>query len=219
MPRDYLYHVAETFTSIQGEGVWTGTYMHFIRLAGCNVGCYAKPEDTYSTCRSALGQPFQCDTNYRQQFTATAAEMLSRVPTIDHICVTGGEPFLHNLQPLIEAAGAREIHIETSGTKVIPNYVDDMEAWVTCSPKQGFLRENVRRVSEWKFIVGKPDDIAQLYAFLDTNRVPLEAPVFLQPINGVDTIDDAALQLVLACIERNPQFRLSVQMHKYLRMR
>src|SRR5271170_6427812 len=35
---DKKYPVSEIFTSIQGEGVYTGTVMTFIRLAGCSVG-------------------------------------------------------------------------------------------------------------------------------------------------------------------------------------
>lgn len=33
------YPVMETFTSVQGEGAFSGVPSFFIRLAGCNVGC------------------------------------------------------------------------------------------------------------------------------------------------------------------------------------
>ena len=32
------YRLAEIFTSVQGEGGFTGAPMTFIRMAGCNVG-------------------------------------------------------------------------------------------------------------------------------------------------------------------------------------
>ncbi len=34
-----MYFVNEIFTSLQGEGYWTGTPMVFLRFAGCNLRC------------------------------------------------------------------------------------------------------------------------------------------------------------------------------------
>jgi len=31
--------VMESFYTLQGEGHWQGSAAHFIRLAGCDVGC------------------------------------------------------------------------------------------------------------------------------------------------------------------------------------
>jgi 7-carboxy-7-deazaguanine synthase len=140
--------VAEVFHSIQGEGVWTGTAMLFVRLAGCNVGTYANdlgPADVpdpktagisladlpllqsrqHSICRTADGQAFLCDTDYHRSADMTIEEILSELRE-KHVCVTGGEPLLHGsaLRELFDALAERNImtHIETSGTRPLGEF-------------------------------------------------------------------------------------------------
>lgn len=236
--RDKVYPLAETFTSIQGEGVYTGTLMHFVRLAGCNVGKYMTPEQfdnnqafrihpadfklatelQHSICRSVFGQHFLCDTNYHMAYRATAEEIMAAAGKVDHVCITGGEPFMHDLMPLLELPGGRQFHIETSGTKPIPVEIAQL-AWITCSPKSGYLMENTPRVDEFKFVIAELSDIDRLHQFLDDNAVDDEKPIYLQPINNVTQVNGGAIDLVMACIERWPQFRLSAQLHKYLGVR
>jgi 7-carboxy-7-deazaguanine synthase len=36
---DQTYPVMEIFYTLQGEGAWAGHAAHFVRLAGCDVGC------------------------------------------------------------------------------------------------------------------------------------------------------------------------------------
>jgi 7-carboxy-7-deazaguanine synthase len=222
----HKYPIAETFTSIQGEGVYCGTPMHFIRLAGCNVGVYPKREASsgdpfplYSKCTSVLGAEFECDTNYRTQTYLTVEELLGEIPSaIQHICITGGEPFLHDLEPLI-ANCDRTIHIETSGTKLIPQEESLSNIWITCSPKAGFLRTNGLSVNEWKFVVSGPADIPKIEQFFEGLVCFADAPVFLQPINCTNEVDPANLQMVRELVMQHPCFRLSAQLHKFLGVR
>lgn len=233
---DKLYPIAETFTSLQGEGVWCGTLMHFIRLAGCNVGQYSGEGDGYltmqpsdlplfrekrhSVCQTALGQRFLCDTNYHRECTASATFLAQQAKQgdVEHVCITGGEPFLHDLQPLCEELAPLEIHVETSGTLEIPEWTSE-GVWVTCSPKKGYQQTNTPRVDEFKFVIGSLEDEEALHDFLEWAAVPVGAPVFVQPVNNIETINKENLDRVLAIIERNPQWRLSVQLHKILGVR
>ena len=110
------YPISEIFTSWQGEGLWSGTRMTFIRFAGCNVGKPivgtpsnlprdSKYKNTASygllpiwqeECTSWDGRKFLCDTDFRVKERLTAEEIVSRVPEgIIHIVFTGGEPLLH----------------------------------------------------------------------------------------------------------------------------
>lgn len=76
------------FWTIQGEGVLMGEPMIFVRLAGCSVGCDF------------------CDTDYSVAERGTVDEIARRVVACDPgktkwIWVTGGEPTIHNLTPLV----------------------------------------------------------------------------------------------------------------------
>jgi len=228
-----VYPIAETFLSIQGEGFYTGVMMNFIRLAGCNVGRYKNdlpivadllPSDLklyesgkHSMCETALGQRFLCDTDYHRSERCSAEYLMEKV-TADHICITGGEPFMHDLFPIIEAAGWRQVHIETSGTLPIPNDYCG-HAWITCSPKRDFVLQNINLVDEWKFVIGGLEDIDKLLHFIDACKLGDEARIYLQPVNHVNSVNPRMLELVLACIEKYPHFMLSAQLHKYLGVR
>jgi len=250
-----IYPIAETFHSVQGEARWAGTPMFFIRLAGCNVGEYLRgsflpniqvvekelpllTNHEHSVCTTVTGQKFLCDTDYRTAERLTEADILSRWQTVKepHVCITGGEPFLHNLTPLVlvlQKQGVM-IHIETSGTKPIAfppdadldfpevGEVDWKQIWVTCSPKKGFLPELLPRINEVKLLIGGDFDKAWvqrgLQKFLETMQVTSEF-IYLQPINGVMEAIDSSLKLCLDLLQEYPQLKLSAQLHKYISQR
>lgn len=251
------YPVAETFYSIQGEGVWTGTPMFFVRLAGCNVGKYAEvgahgdissnlispyavktagdfqllQDKRNAVCTSHQGERFLCDTDYHMTEKLTAAQLVGM--TADErshtMLVTGGEPFLHDLDSLMSMAineGGMRFHIETSGTKPIslmqtvsrrrtkpPHF---SKVWITCCPKEGFLDANYWVVDEWKFLVGPSFNPESVHSFLKKGD---KRPVFIQPINGVNEPDHEATSRCVEIVKQNPTWRLSAQLHKYLRER
>lgn len=228
--------IAEMFESIQGEGVYAGHLMHFIRLAGCNVGKYVSVDTEpnhglrvllgnhpkHSICTSALGTRFLCDTDYHAHEKLDLVAALQR-SSIRRVCMTGGEPFLHDMAIIcarILGAG-KEPHIETSGTLPIPEEVGDA-AYVVCSPKAGFLPANLHHIHEFKFVVGPSLGTVvnawdRILAVVDWS----EAPIFLQPINGVHDLDQASLDFALQMLRAAPASKeaaLSVQLHKLLRM-
>lgn len=226
------YPVAETFASIQGEGLWTGTPMFFIRLAGCNVGKFEKPSEmddlnlgnlrifnsNHSICTSAGGEKFLCDTDYYRRFDSTPEELLALCMQYKHACLTGGEPFIHNLDPLLAVFDRKiMVHVETSGTKPIPNY--DQFAWITCSPKDGFDYSLLTNdlVDEWKILVGPKfnEQWAREFAAADTHK----RPFYIQPIGDINSHLKENVQHCLELLKRNPEWRLSGQMHKWLEVR
>ncbi len=80
--------------TIQGEGKLNGIPSLFIRLAGCNLHC---------TWQTPLGNTCECDTTYasfkiENTSTSTVEEIVKIIKinqgNIDHIVITGGEPFL-----------------------------------------------------------------------------------------------------------------------------
>jgi 7-carboxy-7-deazaguanine synthase len=233
------YKLAEHFDSIQGEASYAGQHQYFIRLAGCNVGKYTKAESSdfrvyeklnelrvlnpkHSLCTSALSNEFLCDTNYFSTETFSETELISKVVKAKAkvICITGGEPFLWNLSPLVMAAWDADIrvHVETSGTLPFTQDVD----WIVCSPKLGFLEENLYYVNEWKFVIGKdlnisPQEVVdRIKAIIKDSKVK----VYLSPINGINTIDKVNSDFAFEVVKLGEDnWRMCTQSHKVFGMR
>lgn len=233
-----MYAIAEKFKSPQGEGIYTGTPMAFLRFRGCSVGkriCQACDTDFDKTLPWRGGGEFSAD-----QLLAWAGEY-------KHICLTGGEPLDQDLDPLFDLAGPeRMFHIETSGTKKLPRFRRIIKPWVCVSPKPGFREDVVMEADEVKVIVNGLGEITEklrmdIGKLLGSNsagepyimdehgfRWPtledalrwasMGKTVFLQPRNGKFEVEKQNLLYVLDLLRDHPQLRLSVQLHKLLKV-
>lgn len=108
---DAVLAVAETFSSIQGEGILAGVPSYFIRLSGCNLRC--------AWCDT----PYASWTPEAVPRTVGDAAREAVASGLRHAVVTGGEPMLAPaLVPLCDALADAGIHvtIETAGTIVRP---------------------------------------------------------------------------------------------------
>jgi organic radical activating enzyme len=105
--------VAETFSSLQGEGLSVGVQAFFIRFMGCNADC--------SFCDSA----FTWDGSEKGKKLAVKELLhLVQISGCPMVVITGGEPMLYWTKPEfdellrgIKALGKR-VEIETNGTTV-----------------------------------------------------------------------------------------------------
>jgi 7-carboxy-7-deazaguanine synthase len=237
------YPIAEIFTSPQGEGVYTGTLMCFVRLAGCCVGKrfpkeMYEPRDEqtfvgletmpsklpiYTECCTLYdGRQFECDTDYRMKEQLTLNDIVQRIGDVAHVCITGGEPFIHDLRGIVGTLmnHGYEVHIETSGTVPLEKAFGEghswteQESWITVSPKQGVLVEMISRADEIKLLVDENFDIAKL-----PEAVALARIVYLQPVNYEHTINMDNLRRCLRLQKEHPRWRVSVQMHKVMGVR
>lgn len=232
------YRIAEKFKSPQGEGIYTGTPMAFIRFVGCSVG---------KTICQHCDTDFDTILNWRGGGEFSDHELIEYVvrrPRYDHVCFTGGEPFDQDLENLIKAfiqLGVM-VHIETSGTKKRPFGelgIQSSMLWTCVSPKPGFLEEVVMSADEVKVIVPGLGDInpkvpshwaiqpfaecdGQLKRWPDITDALRWADagktVFLQPRNGKVEIDKNNLMYVLDLLREYPQLRISTQLHKILKV-
>ena len=153
--------VAETFHSIQGEGVWTGTQAAFIRLAGCNLKCSF------------------CDTDHKARVKLTIPDLMGSIRGKHHVVITGGEPTIHNLHPLTRELKNQGhfIQVETNGTGRVPPEVD----WVTMSPKFPFDNLNLSRCDELKIVWSPAMSIPVVKELLKVVRAD---HYFIQPLSG-----------------------------------
>ena len=197
-----MYRVNEIFCSLQGEGFWTGTPMVFLRLSGCNLIC-----------------PF-CDTDHGRYRELSADEIVAEAVkaggACGRVCVTGGEPSLQLDKELVDAlhgAGFR-IHLETNGTRPLPEGVD----WVTLSPKA-----DVKGLKgDGTVVLDRADEVKVVYKDgVDGRWAAFPADWhFLQPCDtGDPETNRAILAETLDHIRRNPLWRLSLQTHKLLKIR
>ncbi|MFN3361264.1 MAG: 7-carboxy-7-deazaguanine synthase QueE, partial [Pseudanabaenaceae cyanobacterium] len=167
MDSSSTYPVVETFHSLQGEGYWVGVSAFFIRLAGCDVHC-----------------PF-CDTkhswNAQRHPLVTIDRLLEQArqarPQI--VVITGGEPLMHNLQPLTALfhAHSLRLHLETAGAHPLTGEFD----WITLSPKPFLppLASIYEQAHELKVVIQSPKDLQ--WAENEAQKVRPTTHLFLQP--------------------------------------
>ena len=195
------YPVMEMFYSLQGEGYHQGKAAFFIRLAGCDVGCvWCDVKDSWDASKHPELSV--------QEIVSAATAHPSRIAI-----VTGGEPLLHQLDPLTTAlrAAGFQTHIETSGSSPMSGSWD----WVCLSPKKfkAPLAESIKAADELKVVVFNKSDFDWANSFV--NDVNTDCKKYLQPEWEKS---DAMTPLVIEYIKSNPSWELSAQLHKYIQV-
>jgi 7-carboxy-7-deazaguanine synthase len=191
--------VMESFYTIQGEGFHQGRAAYFIRLGGCDVGCFwCDVKESWDASRHPQVPV--------ENIVADAAKFPGRLAVI-----TGGEPLMHDLDLLtdeLHKAGF-ETNIETSGSSPLSGHWD----WICLSPKKfkAPLPEIVPLANELKVVVFNKHDFA--WAETYAAQVGDHCKLYLQP-----EWDKAAeiTPLLIDYIKANPQWELSLQVHKYI---
>lgn len=202
-----LLPVMEHFYTIQGEGYYQGRAAYFIRLGGCDVGCvWCDVKDSWD----AESHPKMSVTDLVNEVLINASPTSGgREGAL--VVITGGEPLMHNLNELtvaLQSAGLKT-NIETSGTHPLSGNWD----WICLSPKKfkAPLSDLLPVANELKVVVFNTSDFdwAEKYARL----VSADCKLYLQP-----EWEQAAVvtPLIIEYIKQNPQWELSLQIHKYI---
>lgn len=205
-----IVNLNEVFHSIQGEAYWTGTPALFIRLQGCTVGCpWCDTKESWGVKPNLVMDE------------AAISDLLEKSPE-RHVVITGGEPFEHNIEWLIDAvvSSGKWCQVETSGTAPLPDSILRpvfCNTWLTVSPKIGYnkplLDEVVQEADEIKYPVKTEKDVDDLLALLE--RISWQgSDVWLQPLSQ----SRRATQLCVDLAAKHG-FRVSIQVHKYIGMR
>lgn len=211
------FRVQSIFYTIQGEGPFAGIPAVFIRLAGCNLRCWF------------------CDTDFESGWNniMTPEAMhnltveLSRGKRQPLVVLTGGEPFLQDLECLLDYFCSLGFHvqIETAGT-LWNAYVAQRVNFsmspspglvsLVVSPKTPVLNKMASTFAlAFKYIVAEnvesdPEDGLPL----NLARPRAGSLVYVQPMDVPDPIQKEKNVQRAVEISMTHGHRLSLQMHK-----
>lgn len=196
---DLKLPIMEHFYTIQGEGFNSGMPCYFIRLGGCDVGCF--------WCD--VKESWDADAHPRYSITEIVKWVNdAKAP---YAVITGGEPLMHDCSELtaaLQEAGIKTF-IETSGAHPISGKWD----WICFSPKKfkQALPEFYAQADELKIIIYNKSDFKWAEGFAE--QMNSNCRLYLQPEWGKA---DEMLPLIIEYIKENPKWTLSLQTHKYL---
>ena len=191
----------EEFYSIQGEGYYTGNSAYFLRIGGCDVGCYwCDVKESWDAKLHPLTKVSDMILN------------ILKFPT-ETVVVTGGEPLMWNMNFLTKSLKEKGLrtHLETSGSYKLSGEWD----WICLSPKkfQKPLNTINPMADELKIIVQNKSDFK--WAEDQRTRVSDRCKLYLQPewSNKKEMIP-----LIIDYVMQNPKWKISLQTHKYLQI-
>lgn len=192
------------FWTVQGEGAMLGVPQVFVRLAGCSVGCS------------------ECDTDYTVAERVPVKEIVRRALAEANgarwVWLTGGEPTIHDLAPLVEelrrygflialaTAGVNPVHMGR-GMTVKPGGFD----FVSVSPHKLDATWVQRRGCQLNIVPGLNG-----LALADLDGVDVSGfaekwvtPCWYHPAQRMERVTECA-----EWVKARPQWRLGVQAHK-----
>ncbi|MCK0130992.1 7-carboxy-7-deazaguanine synthase QueE [Flavobacteriaceae bacterium F08102] len=188
----------EEFYTIQGEGYHTGTAAYFIRVGGCDVGCHWC--DVKESWNAKLHPATATDTIVKN------AKKYSKT-----VVITGGEPLMWNMNYLTKALKNEQLntHIETSGAYTLSGSWD----WICLSPKKNKLPlPPIYKVAhELKIIIHNKHDFK--FAEEQAAKINSNCVLFLQPEWSKQ---HEMTPLIVDYVMKHPQWKISLQTHKYL---
>lgn len=191
----------EEFYSLQGEGFHTGRPSYFVRIGGCDVGCHwCDSKESWDA------------TKYPPVLTDKIIEHAALCPA-KAIVVTGGEPLLYNLDYLcrgLHRAGIMTF-LETSGSSGISGEWD----WICLSPKKDAppLPEIFEKTNEIKVIIEDLQDLE--WAEENAGQVSSSCILYLQPEWSRRS---TVIPEIVDYIKSHPEWKISLQAHKYMRI-
>ena len=212
--------VREIFYSLQGEGVYQGLPMVFIRLAGCNL----IPHCSY------------CDTSYSWNATDgkewTIEAILEEVSRLSPhykswVCITGGEPLwqLEELELLVRElkTGGYLVTIETNGSFKPPRWYTIADSWnadMKC-PSSGVCGTSsetwfrTREQDQIKFVVGNLGDLDFAKKMIK-KHLSNSPQILVSPIAGKEGkwSKEWLQEVAKFCLEM--RVRYSLQIHKLI---
>jgi len=188
----------EEFYSIQGEGYHTGKASYFIRIGGCDVGCH------WCDVKESWNEKLH-------PVTKTNSIVAKAKKHANTVIITGGEPLMWDMTYITTKFQKEniQVHLETSGSHLLTGNWD----WICLSPKKRKLPLEAiyPKVDELKIIINTKTDF--IFAVEQAKKVSEKCQLFLQP---EWSRRDEMTPLIIEFVLKNPQWKISLQTHKYL---
>ncbi len=202
--------VMEAFYTLQGEGFYQGKAAYFIRLGGCNVECFWC--DVKESWDASIHPQKTIDEIITEMKSAISIQLPANILPIT--VITGGEPLMHNLDKLTTQLQSNNFktHVETSGSSPLSGKWN----WICLSPKKFKqpLPEVFAAADELKVIIYNKSDFK--WAEENASQVSANCKLYLQPEWSKA---NQITPLIIDYIKANPEWQLSLQVHKYLNIR
>lgn len=215
------YAVKEIFYTLQGEGAHAGRPAVFLRFAGCNLWTGLERDRD----KGPGGCSRWCDTDFvgtdgpgggkfdsPAELVGAVASHWPHAAQSGHrvrpfVVCTGGEPLLQLDEALLAELNAAGwlVAVETNGTVDPPAG----ELWLTVSPKANTALR-VSSGNELKLVFPQEGAEPERFQGLGFQHF------FLQPMDGPD-VERHTAQALQYCLA-HPQWRLSLQTHKILKI-
>ena len=207
------YSVKEIFITLQGEGFNTGKTAIFCRFAGCNLWTGKSKDKENATCNF-------CDTDFVGTNGLNGGkyslnELVNKVKALwnskkekKFIVFTGGEPLLQLDSNLVDILKKNNffVAIETNGTINPPDNID----WICVSPKVK-SKLKVKNGNEIKLVYPQENMKIKEYEKLNFKHF------YIQPLDNKNYLANKAKAINF--VIKNPNWKLSLQTHKYIGIR
>jgi len=223
-----LYRIKEAFYTLQGEGAQAGRPSVFCRFSKCNLWNGREDGRAAAVCNF-------CDTDFigtdgQNGGSYSSGELVNILISLwpdmqqgkPYIVCTGGEPLLQldkELIDLLHEAGF-EVGVETNGTLPAPAGID----WLCLSPK-GSSDIVITKCNELKLVFPQPEAMPERFAkTVEAEHFYLQPMADYHPkLLATDSVAadreglsvDHTAKAIQYCLN-HPQWKLSLQTHKYL---
>ena len=192
--------IAEIFDSIQGEGLWMGRPVTFIRAAGCSLRC--------DFCDSKV--------TWAEGKVDMSIDDICKQVHYTHVIITGGEPTEqeHELRKLIDCLQKTNhvVGLESNGT--YEHYTSLYCNHVVVSPKpKAMYCVFPSGVDELKYVV--TEEFNPSVAIPESVRAKFAGRIWLQPCDyGEASKNHEMYAKAMAIAMSDERLRCGIQLHK-----
>jgi 7-carboxy-7-deazaguanine synthase len=211
--------VSEIFHSIQGEGIYMGLPMSFIRVTGCNLKCK------------------WCDTKYAytEGFELSLNDIIERLRAYpcNNVCLTGGEPMIQKEMPVLVKLLIKNgftVYLETNGSVFLGALPKSKSLYISmdikcpsCGEEQKMNFTNLEILGEGdqvKFIIADDEDYEYAKEIMENHPISRKCEVIFQSCAIPPGEDDfqpiAYTQLVERVMMDGLSVRVLPQLHKLI---